>query len=289
MSKKPEPGVYHGIPEQEYFSWDCFSKSMIPATMRSAKHLKHYLSEGKQSDAMALGSLVDAMLLEPEALDKYGVLSETYINKKGEEKPWIGNSTECKKELAAIKMAGLIPIKKKYVDEARLVEQEVILNDKARKIIQDSKKQVAMVWIDEDTGVLCKGRIDCLLSESIVDLKTTNNASALSFSRDIYNFGYHQQAAMYTDGYAALNKGKLMSFQFIAVENVEPYCVSLYEIGVGSIEKGREQYKKALDIYVEYLKNDPDFTKGYPDDIKLIEIPSWALKTFDEDKLGDTE
>lgn len=286
---KPEPGIYYGVPEEEYFSWECFSKSMIPATLRSARHLKAYLEGEKTSDPMRLGSLVDALLLEPKALEKYCVLSDTYINSKGEEKPWNANSKDCKAEMEAIINENKIPVKSKFMEQADIIKLAVLQHDIAARIINGSQKQVAMVWVDEDTGILCKGRIDCLLPESIADLKTTQNAYETQFSRDMFNFGYHQQAAFYKDGYAALNKGKFMPFHIIAAETSEPYGVAVYEVCEDSIEAGQHSYKIALNRYSEYLKEDPELTQGYPQTIQPIDIPAWAFKKFDESLLGDTE
>jgi len=286
---KPEPGIYYGVPEEEYFSWDCFSKSMIPATLRSARHLRDYLAGQEPSDPMKLGSLVDAMLLEPKALEKYGILQQTYVNDKGETKPWNANAKPCKAEMDALIENGLIPVKQKFIDSAEIIKLAVLQNDSAASIIKNSKKQVAMVWIDEDTGVLCKGRIDCLTLSVIGDIKTTRDASEKSFRKDLYNFGYHHQSAMYTDGYATLNKGSCLPFQIIAVENEKPFGSAVYEVGERTIQKGREEYKTALDVYVGYLKDDPELSQGYPSGVSLIDAPEWALRVFDENKLEDTE
>ena len=54
-----------------------------------------------------------------------------------------------------------------------------------------------------------RGRIDWLLPNAIVDLKTTINAAPSKFSRALIDYGYALQAAWYQEGYEALTGERL--------------------------------------------------------------------------------
>jgi len=242
------------------------------------------------SDAMTFGSLVDAMLLDPAELDKFTIKPATYIadrgKDKGLEKSWSGSAIVCKEWMEAAQATGNSIISQDTWSFAESLCSCVKENAKAAELLSKGRKQLAIVWIDEDTGVLCKGRIDNQNTDSLDDLKTTKDASEWSFSRDLYKYGYHQQAAMYLDGWSALKKCKELLWHNIVAENTAPSGCKVYVLQPESIELGRREYKKALRKYAEYLANDPDLLQGYSEEALPIDAPVWALKHFD-DKLMD--
>lgn len=273
----PQTGLFPDIPFEHYKQWDCWHKSIYTATMRSARHLKlEKETEKPQTDSMLLGSLTDALLLEPKELAKYSVLPETYTDAKtGQEKPWNLRANVCK-EIYAEMCASGTPIKADVFDTATNISAAVRAHKMASKLIEGDT-QLSMVWEDPETHVLCKGRIDINHSEALVDLKTTKDASPAEFARDAYNFGYHVQAALYVDGYRIIT-GEERKFYFIAVENKAPFGCAVYEIGQESLDAGRIQYRLALHKYKSYLDNDPSLAKGYSDFVEPLEIPYWAVK-----------
>jgi hypothetical protein len=277
-----KPGIYYNMPAEDYFKIPAFSKSQIHATMKSARHLKHYLeTQHEPSDAKTLGSFVDAMILEPSEINNFAV------NPEG-----IDRRTKAGKEAYAVfleESEGKEIITQSMYDYAQFIAKSVKEHKAAINLIE-GKKQVAVVWIDEATGVLCKGRYDVLNKGNITDLKTTRDASIKAFSRDLVNYGYHQQAAMYLDAWAALNGGEVLKWNFVCVENKAPYCTAVYELDEEAIECGRIRYHIALKRYARYLKDDPDFLQGYSMCIEPISIPSWeielAFKEGDENDIG---
>ena len=61
--------------------------------------------------------------------------------------------------------------------------------------------EVSIFWHDEETGVPCKGRVDYLKTQAIVDLKSFSNALRKPLDAAVRsamaNYGYYVQAAMY--------------------------------------------------------------------------------------------
>lgn len=279
-----EPGIYIGLTAAEYFAIPAFHKSWYSATMKSAKHLKHEMETDIKTGAKVLGSLVDALILEPSELEDFPVLPATYTNSKGKEMPFNMRSTSCKETYQAMIDAGQTPIKAEQLAEARAIRDGVMDNTAAEKLLDDSQKQVAIVWEDAETGILCKGRIDAQTPKALIDLKTTRSALLWPFSGDVVKFGYHVQAAMYLDGWTALNGGDAeLDWYFITVENVAPYCCAVYHLDPESIQAGRIRYKMALQRYKGYLEDDPEFLRGYSDFIEPLKIPTWEIeKAFTE-------
>ena len=57
----PEPGVYEGVPEEDYHRWDAVSKSNLTSYVRPM---------GKPGRGLLIGSLVHSMLLDGPAVTK---------------------------------------------------------------------------------------------------------------------------------------------------------------------------------------------------------------------------
>ena len=115
------------------------------------------------------------------------------------------------------------------------------------------KKEVAMVWEDSLSSVRCKGKVDILNGNTIVDIKTTQDASFEAFRRSAYKYGYNRQAAFYLDGFGA------KEFVFIVIEKKAPYNIGVYHCSDDFIESGRDEYSSLLMDYKKYfIDSDPN-------------------------------
>ena len=274
----PKPGIYPNIPRAEYDSWDAFNNSGVRHILRSPKHYMHWLMSeepDEPSDALRFGGLLDTLLLTPDLLDsRYRVFPETAKDAKGVEKPWSMQLKECREYASNLAAQGLVGIKSDEFAEAMAILQSIRSHRSAQEILEKSKPQVGLVWIDTDFRVLCKGLIDLLSDEAITDLKTTEDAGA-KFSRSVNNFGYHIQGAFYSDGYAANTQNVQLPYQFIAAEKDAPYCVAMYALEPDSLLTGRQIYKKALKIYAQ-CKAEHKWP-GYSEYVEPLEIPAYAI------------
>ena len=113
-----------------------------------------------------------------------------------------------------------------------------------------------------ENTVSCKARLDVIKrvgnEVTVVDLKTTRDASKNGFVKSIYNYGYHMQGYFYLE--AALNVLNLtdwigsqdvkLKFRIIAVENVRPYASQVITIDPRAIDQGKREINAALSIYM---------------------------------------
>jgi hypothetical protein len=132
-------------------------------------------------------------------------------------------------------------------------------------------------WIDEETGMLCRCRPD-LYREDIkimVDVKSTQSASASDFSRSTVNYGYHAQEAFYSDGWRALNKS-VDGFVFIAWEKEKPFAYAVYETPPSIVEEGRALMRSALKTYADCVK--ADHWPAYGEGVQELSFPRWAYR-----------
>lgn len=276
-----KPGVYKNVSFEEYISWPCFHKSMVSYALRSTYHLDHYIkTKEKASKEMDFGSLVDCLILEPHMFkENFSMKPETYVNKAGHTKPWTLKATYCKEWEEQKSLEGKTLYKSADLEKAVDISEQCLGHLTASQWLKDFETQVAIVWEDSETGILCKGRIDILQKDRISDLKTTHNASPNEFRRTVNNFLYHVQDYMYTTGYEILT-GEKLPFGFLVVESDSPHCVATYELGVESRVTAEHLFRRAIHRYKDYLEMGPT---GYSNFKEEIEIPAWAVNLVEED------
>jgi hypothetical protein len=262
----PKPGIYEDVPELEYRAWDAMNYSRIKLLDESTEEFAYReLVPRQSSESMVFGTACDIRINQP---DKYAesVAVSPELNLR---------TKEGKAQLAEFESAneGKIILSP---DKANLVEScaaAVNRHSIASKLLSDGKPQVCCVWIDKETGVLCKSRMD-RYSDSIVDIKTTRNILKNGFSRDIVDLGYYIQAAFYQDGDFALT-GKRKPFIIIAVESLPPHRVRTYSLNDESLICGRLVYRRALYAY-KLCKTTGDWSD--PQILEPIGVPNWKLR-----------
>lgn len=148
----------------------------------------------------------------------------------------------------------------------------------------DGRKEVPFFWTDPDTGVKCKVKADCVTYLNdvpvIVDYKTCKNAKTESFQRDAYQYGYHLQAAMYTE--ALMRTGNLEErpmFVFICQEKDDCHSVNIITVPDDVMNYGLDTFRTLLGIYAECERTGKWFgytgSTGQPNEMTL---PAWLKK-----------
>ena len=133
--------------------------------------------------------------------------------------------------------------------------------------------EYALVWNDEKTGNLCKGKADVLNLEYnvIVDIKFVRTVDFNKLDRDSSSMNYHIQDAMYRTGFnkivgATAKNGevsKLNKFVFVAVEK-------------DAAKLGAEPSKPCRVRVVEYIKQDDITRASRLIDGAIFRINKWS-------------
>jgi len=264
------PGIYE-ISNEEYHSSEGISRSGISLIKKSPLHYwDRYLNpeieadEKSQSNSSTLfGNLVHTLILEPTEFDKRYVIGPD-INK---------NTKEYKSFKDEHKHLTIIDSNcyAKAIKAKDSVEKHSI----ASQLINGGLVEKSIYWLDKDTGVLCKARPDIMQKRLIVDIKTTACARKYDFSRSVYSYGYHIQAAMALDAAESLGYEYHANFIFIAIESESPYAVAVYILQDEAIDVGREEYKQALEIYAECKAT--NVWPSYSTEVEEINLPRYAF------------
>ena len=132
-----------------------------------------------------------------------------------------------------------------------------------------------MFGVDPDTGTPLKSRPDWISGTTLVNLKTTEDASAEAFTWAIEKYHYASGAALHLD-VARLAGIPKDYYLFIVVEKEPPFAVAVYELDKRSIDKGRQDYRRWLSLYAHCSSVDewPAFNDG----IIPISLPERAFK-----------
>lgn len=276
-SKCPEPGIYPNVLPETYFSWEAISNSAMNHLMVSPAHLKAYWeTPPKDTPAFILGRATHAAILEPEDFPKlYGRGPELPKNTKAGKEAW-----------AEALASGQEVLKAADFDMCLAMRDSVQSNRSASTLISGNGQcELSIVWDDPETGVRCKARIDRLSPEiaggTIVDLKSTRDASKRNFSRAIFTYGYHRQGAFYLAGAKALDI-PVNHYSILAVENTEPCAVASYRLDEYAIAGGMEQIQPMLELYRQCL--DSDKWPGYPEEVQDISLPAYAWNQLEDEK-----
>ena len=205
------------------------------------KSVYHYLNELPfTSGSMQLGTLIHTAVLEPEKFE-----AEYYVM------PKVDKRTKAGKEDYAMhveKAKDKIIIDDSMVEVKDRIVENFLANEDAVKY---TKGVIELSHYTELMGVPVKVRPDCVDMDLgfISDPKTCQDNSPKAFKRDVFKYGYHLQAAFYSDALGIDPK----NFIFIAIETNHPYSVQCYSLSDEMIEFGREDYKSALLKWKNYL------------------------------------
>jgi len=168
--------------------------------------------------------------------------------------------------------AGLVPILRHEFDAALRMENAV-LGSSAGQLFAVGRAEVSLSWVDEQTGVPLRGRVDWLHPNAIVDVKTCDKASPTAIRRAVYDYGYTIQAAAYSEGVRACGLG-ILPFIFVFVEKAAPHLVTVAQLDEEAYAYGEQRWRDAIDLYDACVK--ADNWPAYSTDIETISLPAWA-------------
>lgn len=273
--------------EREYREHPAISRSELWWINRSPEFFQYRKNNPpEQTQALHFGTVAHKLLLEPQDFDADFAVA-----------PMVDRRTKVGKEMWEQFCADSFG---RTVVDAATYEQAKGMTDVALQnpLVQDlleGEHETPFFWTDPDTGVACKCRLDSWHRDEqgvpvIVDYKTTTDASYRAFLRDVVNYGYFFQSAMYSEGLIQnglcprLIKGKPKKrwkkdpetgkrtywtetpekivmggtegeiihprFIFIVQEKAEPYALNIFEMDMDFMTAGHDKFRELIGTYV---------------------------------------
>lgn len=272
-----ETGLFPGICEKEYRVSTGLNASIMAYGSQSMAHLKYAMDNPDlgTTPAKELGTLIHLLALQPEEFAaRYVVRPE-----------WDARTKEGKATRDAFNetLAGRQGIDAETLEIAQGAVKALRTHPLAGPLMEAAGPcEVVARWTDPRTGVLCKGKLDKYIPGVLaLDLKSTADASPAAFAGSYYKYGYHRQLAHYIDGFK-LASGKETPFVIVAVENVAPFGVCVFQPDLHSIDCGRFDNRRIMAEYAACLKSGK--WPSYPDkQVRTVCLPEWAAKQYEKE------
>ena len=248
------------MPAAQYHAVDALSKSMMSKILKSPAHYLATLEEHQEpTKAMNMGTAIHTAVLEPQLYSQVVAVIPPDIDGRNKDgKAW--------KEAHKSRI---------HLTHAEDIDVQGVANSVRRHpfwdiVRLDHKIEASVFAQDEQTGLALKARPDLWIEgHTLIDIKTTDDASPEAFLRTIASFGYHIQAAHYMAMTGADN------FIFVAVERKAPYAIGIYKLDAEWLQAGENLRRKAISTLHECRALDS--WPAYPTATQTLSCPKWVL------------
>lgn len=267
----------HTLTNEEYHAHPAISRSALNAIAQSPLHYWHrYLNPKAEAPlptpAMRFGTAVHMAVLEPELfLESYGEAPDISRATKAGKEAWAEAESTGKTLLTNVELTAIEQM------HTKLWEHQAA----AKALRAPGINEGSYIATCPDTDLEIKCRPDRLLESGwIIDLKTTQDASAKAFAKSTANFGYHVQAAFYLHTLRSLGV-QPKGFIIVAIEKSAPYAVQVFRLSEESIDYGHSE----MVTHLRTLKHCHSLYSvleapwpAYPETVTELDLPTWATR-----------
>ena len=265
----PADQIIPNMPAWEYHRDPSISKSGLDQFRKSPAHFQAWLAEDReQTPAMRIGTLTHLAVLEPDSFDEKTVIAPL-VDKRTKEGKSIWEQFKAQHE-------GKDIITLDEHNQIVAMRDSVRKHQAAGKLLAKGGSEISVFAVCPKTKVMMKGRFDWLDGNTIVDLKTTEDASPEGFAKSVANYRYHIQAAHYI-ALAGLVGIKDATFKMIAVEKSAPYAVAVYELDAADLMLAESERITLLEMFSSCTQFQS--WPAYSQSITTISLPKWATKS----------
>lgn len=263
-----EPGVYTGMSFEDYIAIPAANATTLGWMERSPAYA-HWKKqhEPTYTDATMLGSAAHCAALEPGRFSELYALEPDPAEVAPDAKS--PRATKAYKDaVAALEATGRAVLKDTAYRAATMIASKVRGHRRIRKLLDTSEAfEEVLVW--EESGHLCKARLDSRGPGFIFDLKTTRDHVGFS-PWIVTKYGLYRQAAWYRRGAKSLGLPCLDHYFLGVVANTPPHETSLYRMDDLAISAGDAEVSV---LFQEWCKcTDADEWPGDHYELKTAEI-----------------
>lgn len=261
--------------EQYHSEPDHISSSQLVEVLRTPAHYflaKNGAFEDEESDLMRLGTAAHTVLLEPDEFkNRYFIAPRNYSGRLKADKL---EQTTLELEHPGKKL--LEP--KEFAVLEKLV-RGMRSHARARELLcSPGQCELSIFWRDPLTGLNLKVRLDRFVhlgaNGTMLEVKTTDDASAHAFTRKIIDMDYDLRAAMYVDG-CQKAFGFTPEIEWLVIER-ETGFMATYKPSPRMLARGRDRYEKAriAIAHCEAFNSWPAYQTGLSTEV--LELPRWV-------------
>lgn len=276
-------GQHADVPSDVYHSLPRASASRLCTLARSAAHLREeMLNPTEPTPALVLGTAIHVAVLESAEFEKRYAVAPKFDRRTNAGKATFQAFTDS--------LDGKIVLTDDQFWTCAKVAKSVAHHPAASYLLSSRKAtELTALWRDPATGVACKLRADAVCApddygETLVDLKSTDDASERGFWKAVDAYRYDLRAAFYQRGLAMVGR-PVEDVVFIMVEKSPPFCVGVYTMPAALMKIADRRIDALLATYAECERTgewpgyQPFIMKfGQPEEMNLPQIPPWLLK-----------
>ncbi|NYV73664.1 PD-(D/E)XK nuclease-like domain-containing protein [Streptomyces sp. UH6] len=184
-----------------------------------------------------------------------------------------------KEEVAAIRAAGNIPLKRHELDQVNAMATALRQNEEAVRLLAPGSGAAEQSGFWNDNGVWRRVRFDWLGDDGqIVDYKTARSCRREDLEKAFNEHGYHQQQDWYEEAGAVLDVADPeLPMQFVVQEKDPPYLVVVTTCDPMARGIGRHLNTVALNTYA--ICRERDEWPGYLPN-PMIALPAWVEREY---------
>jgi hypothetical protein len=270
------PGIYAGVTDHDYHgATEWLSSSGInellkpggPARFRhridhgDTEHKAHY-DEGHAAHAEVLGTGLEVVEIKA--------------------KDWRTKAAQDARDKAYAD--GKVPLLTAAAEMVRGMGAAVRATPEAMELLAGGRPEVSAFTVDAQTWTQMRARPDYLIEHgsglaTVIDYKTSADASPRGFAKSAAKFGYPVQEATYKRVLRALGI-EVVQFVFLAQEKTPPYLLSFHENDPEDVALADRLVSRGIDIYAECLAANE--WPGYGSQINIMRMSRWARYDAEE-------
>jgi hypothetical protein len=272
-------GVFLGLSNADYHAAPGVSNSMLHHMDPPARLPVYICEEFEETAAMRMGTIIHAMILEPDDLPPaIAVKPETYPGAKGEAKKWTRAATYCAEWEDAQKAAGRLLLSSGEWERTQGCV-DAIRRHPLSWLFDRGQAEVSV--FTRSFGPLTKYRPDFVPDGAniILDIKKVceGMSEPNAFAKLAVDRGYHRQAESYRRGWNEETGECRTHVVFVVVEDVAPFLVSFVTLGPKTMQVGWDDYLARLGLYEECLNT--GMWPGRPTAVVEVEAKEWQLRS----------
>lgn len=318
MTEFKGPGLYADMPTADYFADPCPQPSLNQSTAKillakSPRHawLQHprlnpkwVPKEKKYREDTAIGNAAHLLIAGGRGKRLEVIQIPERIKQSNK---WVvpdpaklvdadDMTTDAAKDaFKGIVAAGGTPILHKHFDVAETIHaaarEQLALIPGCATAFREGNAEVVMIAYDEEYDIWLRSMTDWMSGLTLDwDLKTGfQSAAPHELERRMINDGWDIQAAMkerILDILDPDNQGR-RSFRYVAVEDDEPYGLTVTELPESVMESGRRELHRACRLWSECLHSGK--WPGYPPLINRPELPGWVERKRLDREVSEAE
>ena len=261
-------GLTKGIANADYHGSDELSRSTASSLLTTSPAKVRWERENPRpsSSALVMGGCFHSMVLEPECLDEEYAVKPPDIDGKSP-------LTKYYKETFAAMQEERPDAQWLKPDEWKTclgMAEAVLSNPVYTHYASDIEGIAEGTGYFKYNGASCKVRPDLYIPDgTIIDLKSTQDASEVGFRKSVRNFGYNFQTCFYMEAMRALGL-PARQFIFVCVEKTAPYLTATYTLTASEIDRQKPRMQKACEIWATCMET--GVWPGYPEEVVTLDL-----------------